>query len=140
MTGGLSAGSIAKRQRLIKTPGQTTGSTTDVTIKDQLKAINTGIKEVSIEPRKDPPMPVDTLPAKVDGRKTHQQRIPTGYKADAQGLVLATVSPCWCPQPTLRAEMCLCGMRELLTRPADSDRSAPQIRTPHGHEWELTHG
>lgn len=27
-------------------------------------------------------MPVDTLPAKVDGRKTHQQRIPTGYKAN----------------------------------------------------------
>ena len=85
MTGGLfSSGSFAKCQRLIKTPGQTTGSTTDLTIKDQLKAINTGIKEVSIELRKDPPMPVDTLPAKVDGRKTHQQRFPTGCKANAQ--------------------------------------------------------
>ena len=101
MTGGLfSAGSFAKRQRLVETPGQTTGSTTDVTIKDQLKAINTGIKEVSIEPRKDPAMPVATLPAKVDGRKTHQQRVPTGCKADAQGLILATVRPWCCPQPT----------------------------------------
>ena len=72
-----------------------------MTIKDQLKAIKTGFKEVSIEPRKDPPMPVATLPAKVDGRKTHQQRVRTGCKADAQGLILATVRPWYCPQPTL---------------------------------------
>ena len=72
-----------------------------MTIKDQLKAIKTGFKEVSIEPRKDPPMPVTTLPAKVDGRKTHQQRVPTGCKANAQGLRLASVRPGWCPQPTL---------------------------------------
>ena len=63
-----------------------------MTIKDQLKAIKTGFKEVSIEPRKDPPMPVATLPAKVDGRKTHQQRVPTGCKANAQGLKALLVS------------------------------------------------
>jgi len=72
-----------------------------LTLQDQLKAINTGIKEVLIERRKDPLMPLDTLPAKVDGRKSHQQRVPTGCKANAQGLRLATVRPCWCPQPTL---------------------------------------
>jgi len=32
---------------------------------------------------------VATLPAKTPGRKPHQQRIPTGHKADAQGLKLA---------------------------------------------------
>ena len=29
------------------------------------------------------------MPAKQDGRKAHQQRIPTGHKADAHGLKLA---------------------------------------------------
>ena len=55
----------------------------------QLKTINAGIKRVSIQQRKDSLVLVATLPAKVDGRKPHQQRIPTGHKADAHGLKLA---------------------------------------------------
>ena len=52
----------------------------------QLKTINAGIKGVSIQQRKDSLVLVATLPAKVDGRKPHQQRIPTGHKADPHGL------------------------------------------------------
>jgi len=55
----------------------------------QLKTINAGIKGVSIQQRKDSLVLVATLPAKVGGRKPHQQRIPTGHKADAHGLKLA---------------------------------------------------
>jgi hypothetical protein len=49
-----------------------------VTIKDQLNAINAGIKEVSIEPRKDWLLLVATLPAKVvaaNRTSTHPHRI-----------------------------------------------------------------
>lgn len=55
-------------------------------LQDQLKTINAGIKGVSIQQRKDSLVLVATLPAKVDGRKPHQQRIPTGHKADGHGL------------------------------------------------------
>ena len=55
----------------------------------QLKTINAGIKGVSIQQRKDSLVLVATLPAKVGDRKPHQQRIPTGHKADAHGLKLA---------------------------------------------------
>ena len=58
-------------------------------LQDQLKTINAGIQSVSIQQRKDSLVLVTTLPDKQDGRKAHQQRIPTGHKADAHGLKLA---------------------------------------------------
>ena len=58
-------------------------------LQDQLKTINAGIKRVSIKQRKESLVLVATLPAKQDGRKPHQQTIPTGHKADAHGLKFA---------------------------------------------------
>ena len=58
-------------------------------MQDQLKIINAGIRGVSIQQPKDSLVLVATLPAKVVGRKPHQQRIPTGHKADGHGLKLA---------------------------------------------------
>ena len=58
-------------------------------VEGQLKTINAGIPGVSIQQRKDSLVLVATLPAKVDGRKPHQQRIPLGIKADSHGVKLA---------------------------------------------------
>ena len=58
-------------------------------LQDQLNTINAGIKNVSIQQRKDSLVLVATVPAKQDGGKAHQQRIPTGHKADAHGVKLA---------------------------------------------------